>query len=199
MWLVNLAAVEMHPFLALADDVNSPTLMTFDLDPGPGTTLVDCARVAVWLRDLLRGAGLACYPKTSGKKGLHVSVPLNSSCTYEITKGFSHALAQLLEKEHPRQVTSNMRKDLRAGKVFVDWSQNDEHKSTVCVYSLRIAERPTVSTPLTWEEVEAAIAAEAPARLIFETEQVLDRVQTFGDLHAPVANLKQTLPRLALS
>ena len=197
IWLVNLAALELHPFLAHASDVYTPTYMTFDLDPGPGATLVDCSWVAVQLRDLLRQAGLESFPKSSGKKGMHVSVPLNTPCSYDDTKGFARALAMLLQKYHPDRVTANMRKELRRGRVFVDWSQNDEHKSTVCVYSLRVAERPTVSTPLTWEEVEAAIKANAPQSLVFETEQVLDRVQAMGDLYAPVVTMKQTVPALA--
>ena len=196
IYLVNLAALELHPFLAHSDDIYTPTYMTFDLDPGPGATLVDCSRVAVQLRDLLRQAGLECFPKSSGKKGMHLSVPLNTPCSYDDTKGFSRALAMLLEKYHPEQVTSNMRKDLRTGKVFVDWSQNDEHKSTVCVYSLRVFERPTVSTPLLWEEVEGAVKTGKPESLVFETEQVLERVQRLGDLYEPVLTMKQKLPSL---
>ncbi|MEN6645284.1 MAG: non-homologous end-joining DNA ligase [Armatimonadia bacterium] len=196
IYLINLAAIELHPLLATADDVNTPTLMTFDLDPGPGADLVDCSRVALQLRDLLRQAGLDCFPKTSGKKGMHLNVPLNTPCTYDETKGFARAIAMLLEKYHPEQVTSNMRKDLRRSKVFVDWSQNDEHKSTVCVYSLRVWERPTVSTPLKWEEVQDAVDRKDGSGLSFETEQTLERVQQYGDLYALVATLQQNMPVL---
>ncbi|MHB8995214.1 MAG: non-homologous end-joining DNA ligase [Armatimonadota bacterium] len=196
-WLVNLAAIELHPFLATADDVLTPTLMTFDLDPGPGMTLVDCAKVAVQLRHLLRQAGMESFPKSSGKKGMHLNVPINTPCSYDETKGFSRALAQLLERYHPDRITSNMRKTEREGRVFVDWSQNDEHKSTVCVYSLRVFERPRVSTPLTWEEVETAIEREDPGSLVFEAEQVLERVEKLGDLYEPVVTMKQTVPELA--
>lgn len=196
VWLVNLAAIELHPFLATAENVYSPTLITFDLDPGPGATLAHCAWVALRLRALLRETGLECYPKSSGKKGLHVNVPLNTPTTYEVTKSFAHTLAQFLEKYYPDQVTANMRKDLRVGKVFVDWSQNDQHKSTVCVYSIRAWHRPTVSAPLQWEEVVQAAETGDPSGLIFETGQVLERVQRLGDLHAPVANLTQHIPKL---
>lgn len=196
-WLVNLAALELHPFLATADDPDTPTLMTLDLDPGPGATLVDCSHVALRLRDLLKQAGLQAFPKSSGKKGLHLNVPINTPVTYDESKGFAHALALLLAKHEPERVTANMRKDMRQGKVFVDWSQNDQHKSTVCAYSLRATDTPRVSTPLTWEEVEAAVKREDVSGLLFGTDQVLRRVTEMGDIHAPVLSLQQHLPALA--
>jgi bifunctional non-homologous end joining protein LigD len=145
---------------------------------------------------MLDHLGLKSFPKTSGGKGLHLYVPLNTAVTFDQTKSFAKALAQLLEKEDPQHVTHLMRKDLRTGKVFVDWSQNDEHKTTVCAYSLRARERPTVSTPVTWEEVETAYKREAPQRLVFEAEDVLKRVAKHGDLFAPVLKLKQRLKHL---
>ena len=132
-------------------------MMVFDLDPGAPAAILECAQVGLWLRELLDELGLESFAKTSGSKGLQVYVPLNTPVTYDETKPFAHALAQLLEKQHPELVVSNMKKELRKGKVFVDWSQNDDFKTTVCVYSLRARERPTVSTPVTWDEVEEAL------------------------------------------
>ena len=154
MWLANLADLELHTSLALAEDVKAPTLIAFDLDPGPPATIVECAEVALRLREAFDHLGLEAFPKTSGSKGMQVYVPLNTPTTYDETKPFARALAQVLERRHPKLVLSDMSKQRRTGKVFVDWSQNDEHKTTVNVYSLRARERPTVSTPLSWDEVE---------------------------------------------
>lgn len=195
-WLINLAAIELHPFLATVDDLYTPTLMTFDLDPGPGADLVDCSRVALQLRELLSQMNLQGFPKSSGKKGMHLNVPLNTPTTYEESKGFARALAMLLEKHHPDRITSNMRKDLRKRKVFVDWSQNDQHKSTVAVYSLRVTGTPRVSMPVTWEEVEQAAERGDYSGLLFEADAALARVEKLGDLHAPMLTLKQKLPAL---
>jgi len=151
VWLANLAALELHPSLARAEDITRPTEMVFDLDPGPPANIVQCSQVGLWLREIFEHFGLQSFPKTSGSKGLQIYVPLNTAVTYDATKLFSHALAQLLEHEHPDLVLSEMSKQARTGKVFVDWSQNDEHKTTVAVYSLRARERPTVSTPVKWE------------------------------------------------
>jgi bifunctional non-homologous end joining protein LigD len=151
--------------------------------------------VSVWLRELFDPLGIESFAKTSGSKGLQVYVPLNTPVTYDDTKPFAKAVAELLEKQHPDDVVSRMSKELRPGKVLVDWSQNDEHKTTVCVYSLRAKERPTVSTPVTWEEVDACLESGDPARLVFEWDQVLERVESQGDLFAPVLTLKQELPR----
>jgi bifunctional non-homologous end joining protein LigD len=156
IWLANLAAIELHPSLALAKDVSCPTMMVFDLDPGPPANIVQCCQVAFWLREIFEHFNLQCFPKTSGSKGLQIYVPLNTGTSYDVTKPFARALAQLLEQEHPDAVVSDMKKSIRTGKVFVDWSQNDQHKTTVAVYSLRARERPTVSTPVKWEEVERA-------------------------------------------
>jgi bifunctional non-homologous end joining protein LigD len=196
VWLANLADLELHTSLALATAVERPTMLVFDLDPGPPAAILECARVAMALRDLLEPLGLDGYVKTSGSKGLQVYFPLNVETSYAETKPFALAVAQLLERRHPELVVSSMRKDLRRGKVLVDWSQNNEHKTTVCVYSLRARERPTVSTPITWDELEAALAAEAPERLAFDSEAALARVEEHGDLFAPVLERVQPLPHL---
>ena len=194
VWAGNLADLELHTSLALAADPGRPTTMVFDLDPGAPADIVDCCQVGLWVRDLFGGLGLECFPKTSGSKGLQVYVPLNVETGYDQTKPFSKAVAELLEKQHPKQVVSRMTKSLRPGKVFVDWSQNDEHKTTVCVYSLRAKERPTVSTPVTWDEVEACLRARDAAALTFDSDDVLARVEDNGDVFAPVLTLKQELP-----
>jgi bifunctional non-homologous end joining protein LigD len=193
-WLANLASLEIHPSLALAKDITCPTMMVFDLDPGPPANIIQCAQVGIWLHDIFSHWGLESFPKTSGSKGLQIYIPLNTPTTYEVTKTFALALAKLLEQEHRDLVVSEMRKELRTGKVFVDWSQNDEHKTTVSVYSLRAREHPTVSTPVTWDEVEAALKKKDAARLVFEATDVLARFEKMGDLHEPVLRLKQTLP-----
>lgn len=196
VWLANLAALELHPSLALAKDITCPTEMVFDLDPGPPANIVQCCQVGLWLREIFEHFGLKSFPKTSGSKGLQLYVPLNTLTTYDATKTFAHALAQLLEHEHPEMVVSDMKKTLRAGKVFVDWSQNDEHKTTVAVYSLRAREHPTVSTPVTWEDVERAFKKKDASRLVFEAPQVVSRFEKLGDLFEPVLTLKQRLPDL---
>jgi bifunctional non-homologous end joining protein LigD len=195
-WLANLASLEIHPSLALAKDINCPTMMVFDLDPGPPANIVQCGQVGLWLREIFEHWGLQCFPKTSGSKGLQVYVPLNTPTTYEVTKPFANALARLLEHDHADLVVSDMKKEVRTGKVFVDWSQNDEHKTTVSVYSLRARERPTVSTPVSWEEVERAVKKKDAALLVFEAPKVIERFEKLGDLHAPVLVLKQKLPDL---
>ncbi len=196
VWLANLAAIELHPSLALAKDITCPTMMVFDLDPGPPASIVQCCQVGIWLREIFDHFGLQSFPKTSGSKGLQIYVPLNTPTTYESTKTFARALAQLLEQEHPKMVVSDMRKTLRTGKVFVDWSQNDEHKTTVAVYSLRARERPTVSTPVSWDEVEHTLTKKDANRLVFEAPQTVSRVEKMGDLFAPTLKLKQRLPDL---
>ncbi|HEX9048215.1 MAG TPA: non-homologous end-joining DNA ligase [Verrucomicrobiae bacterium] len=193
VWAANLADLELHTFLHRAPKIDQPTAMAFDLDPGAPADIVDCCAVALRLRDILEKVGVDGFPKTSGSKGLQVFVPLNTRVSYEETKNFAHALAEQLERETPGTVVSKMQKSLRGGKVFVDWSQNDDHKTTVCAYSLRAKERPTVSTPVTWAEVENAVKKKV--RLSFETRDVLKRIEKSGDLFAPVLNLKQKMPR----
>jgi bifunctional non-homologous end joining protein LigD len=197
IWIANLAAIELHPSLSLAKDITSPRSMVFDLDPGAPANIVQCCQVGMWLREIFEHFGLESFPKTSGSKGLQIYVPLNLPTSYEVTKPFAHALARLLENEHRELVVSDMKKQLRVGKIFVDWSQNDQHKTTISVYSLRARERPTVSTPVTWEEVEQALKKKDATLLVFEATQVLDRVQKMGDLFEPLLKLKQKLPKLA--
>jgi bifunctional non-homologous end joining protein LigD len=196
VWLANLAALELHPSLALAKDITCPTEMVFDLDPGPPANIVQCSQVGLWLHEIFEHFGLQSFPKTSGSKGLQIYVPLNTPTNYDVTKTFARALAQLLEQEHPEMVVSDMKKTLRTGKVFVDWSQNDEHKTTIAVYSLRAREHPTVSTPVTWEDVERTFKKKDASLLVFEAPQVISRVEKIGDLFAPVITLKQRLPDL---
>lgn len=194
-WVANLASLELHTLLSKAPDLDRPTFMVFDHDPGPGADLLDCCRVAKRFRDLLQHLGLESFPKTSGGKGLHLYVPLNNAAvTFDDTKLFSRTVAQILEKQDPAHVTTNMSKSLRAGKVFVDWSQNDRHKTTCCAYSLRARPRPTVSTPVEWSELDRALRKNDPTLLHFETADVLKRVKKNGDLFAPVLRLKQKLP-----
>ncbi len=192
VWLANLADLELHPSLSLVDDINRPTVMAFDLDPGEPAGLAECCEVAVLLRDALAALGLQSFAKTSGSKGIQVYVPLNvEGVDYDHgTKRLSQALARHLEASHPKLIVSQQRKELRRGKVLIDWSQNDEHKTTVCVYSLRARERPTVSTPLQWSELDD------PDALVFEAADVLERVERHGDLFAPVVELEQELPAL---
>ena len=197
VWVANLASIELHPSLSLAKDIDCPTMMVFDLDPGPPANVVQCSQVAIWLRTIFDHFGLRSFPKTSGSKGLQIYVPLHTPTSYDVTKPFAHAIARLLEDEHRDLVVSDMKKTLRVGKVLVDWSQNDEHKTTVSVYSLRAREHPTVSTPVAWEEVELALKKKDASLLVFEAKQVLNRVDKMGDLFEPVRTLKQKLPKLA--
>jgi bifunctional non-homologous end joining protein LigD len=196
IWLAQLAALELHPALSLADDYERPTVVAFDLDPGAPATIVECCRVGLRLRELFGQLGLDCFPKTSGSKGLQVYLPLNGKATYEETKPFARAVAQALERSEPELVVSRMAKNLRKGKVFVDWSQNDRAKTTVAVYSLRAREQPTASTPLDWEEVETAAESGDADSLRFDAPEVLERVSNRGDLFAPVLELEQVLPTL---
>jgi bifunctional non-homologous end joining protein LigD len=195
VWAANLADLELHAALSRKSDINRPTMMVFDLDPGSPADIVQCCQVGLWLRDLLDKVKLKSFAKTSGSKGLQVYVPLNTPMTYDQTKKVSRALAQYLEGEHVDLVTSNMSKAVRKGKVFVDWSQNDEHKTTICVYSLRAREEPTVSTPVTWDEVENCLKKRKANLLKFRSDKVITRVQKMGDLFEPVEKLKQKLPK----
>ena len=194
IWLAQLASIELHPSLSLAEPIERPTVLAFDLDPGAPADIIDCCRVGLRLRQLFEGLGLECFPKTSGSKGLQVYIPLNTDVTYDDTKPFAQAVAQAMERSDPELVVSRMAKQLRKGKVFVDWSQNDQHKTTIAVYSLRARERPTVSTPLEWDEVERAAEEEDPDVLRFESHEIVERVQERGDVFAPVLELRQELP-----
>jgi bifunctional non-homologous end joining protein LigD len=197
VWLANLADLELHTSMARAAEPERPTILAFDLDPGPPATIVECSRVALWLQGTFARLGLACFAKTSGSKGMQVYVPLNApGVTHDATKGFARAVAELLEQAEPDVVVSRMTKALRPGKVLVDWSQNDFSKTTVNVYSLRARERPTVSAPVDWDEVRACLDAGDPERLTFDAPAVLARVEERGDLFAPVLSLVQELPAL---
>ena len=197
VWVANLAALELHTYQAAVDDLERPTALVIDLDPGDAATIVDCARVAIDLRDMLDTLGLAAVVKTSGSKGLHLSVPLNTpGVTAERTKSFALALGQVLESRDPKRVTTVMAKERRRGRVFVDWSQNDRAKTTVAPYSLRIRPRPLVSTPLRWDEVEAVHENGDGDPLTFEAPAVLERVGEYGDLYEANLTLHQELPAL---
>lgn len=194
VWAANLADLELHTSLSLGEDILQPTFLVFDLDPGAPADMVQCCQVGLWIRDFVATFKLQSFAKTSGSKGLQIYVPLNTAVTYDETKPFAHELARLLERQHPELVVSDMKKSLRAGKVLVDWSQNDDHKTTVCVYSLRAKERPTVSTPVKWDEVEKCLKNGDPRALVFEADAALERAKNYGDLFAPVLKLKQKLP-----
>jgi bifunctional non-homologous end joining protein LigD len=194
IWVAQLGTIELHTSLSRRPELERPRSLVFDLDPGPPATIVECCQVALWLRERFQAAKLRSFCKTSGSKGLQMYVPLNTEVDYASTKRVSRTLAQSLERERPDRVVHLQRKSLREGKVLIDWSQNDPYKTTVSVYSLRARERPTVSTPVTWEEVEDCLQAEDPRRLVFNADQVLDRVERMGDLFAPVLKLRQRLP-----
>ncbi len=193
VWAANLAALEIHGPMARGDDIESPTMVVFDLDPGAPAAMTECGQVGLLVRDVLEGIGLACFPKTSGSKGLQLYVPLNTACTHEQASHFAHSVAKAIEAGHPKEVVSNMKKDLRKGKVLIDWSQNSRHKTTIAAYSLRGRPRPTVSTPVTWDEVFDAADGSV---LSFEAADVLERIAEVGDLFEPVATLEQELPGL---
>src|SRR4026209_2396614 len=195
VWAANLADLELHTSLSRKNNVERPTMMVFDLDPGAPADIVQCSQVGIWLRELLGGMKLKAFAKTSGSKGLQIYVPLNTALTYDQTKSLSRSLAQRMERDHPDRVTSNMDKSVRKGKVFVDWSQNDEHKTTICVYSLRAKEEPTVSTPAPWSEVANCLKKKKAELLKFRSDKTLARVEKMGDLFEPVEKLKQKLPK----
>jgi bifunctional non-homologous end joining protein LigD len=196
VWVANLAALELHTLQARAADPDRPTSMVFDLDPGAPADLVDCCRVGLELRGVLEELGLESVVKTSGSKGLHLAVPLNTPVNAGETKAFARALGGLLAQRDPRRVTVLMKKEQRGGRVFVDWSQNDRHKTTVCAYSLRARARPTVSMPLTWDEVSDAVDAGDPEVLAFDAAAALSRVEHLGDLYAANLEREQQLPEI---
>jgi bifunctional non-homologous end joining protein LigD len=195
VWMGNLADLELHTSLARAPKVERPTMMVFDLDPGEGTDYVQCCQVALWLRQKFDALKLKSFPKTSGSKGIQVYVPLNTPCTFDDTKTVSRQIADAVAADHPDAVVTNMLKKLRVGKVLIDWSQNDEHKTTVSVYSLRATPNPQVSTPLTWTELERLRKKGDPDAFRFSPDDIRARVKKHGDLFEPVLKLKQKLPR----
>ena len=198
VWLANLAAIELHPTLAGEPDLGCPRAVVFDLDPGAPADVVTCGRVALLVRDLLDRLGLAALVKTSGSKGLQVYVPLNTQADYASTRDFALAVAQLLERAHPELILTTQERRLRPGKVLIDWSQNADFKTTVAVYSLRAREEPSVSMPVTWDEVEAAVEGGKGDGLRFGPAGALERVAERGDLMAPVLDIEQRLPDLRL-
>jgi bifunctional non-homologous end joining protein LigD len=193
VWAGNLAAIEIHPGLARVDHIRQPDHVVFDLDPGEGTDIIECCQVAIWLRDALADLGLVTFAKTSGNKGLQVYLPLHTPCDFEDAREFSFAIAGLLEKWHPELIVTTQERDKRKDKVLIDWLQNASFKTTIGVYSLRARERPTVSAPVTWDEVTAADFADD---LRFEAADVLARVAEHGDLWADMLTVEQRLPTM---
>jgi bifunctional non-homologous end joining protein LigD len=196
VWAANLADLEMHALLARAGDLDQPTMLVFDLDPGPGRDVLDCARVALSINEMLGALGLDVLVKSSGSAGLHIHVPLNTRTTYAETKPFAKAVARLLEKQSPKLVVSRMARKLREGRVLVDWSQNAAHKSTVVPFSLRARDRPTVAVPLEWREVEEALERGGPERLLFEADAALEQLEERERIFRPLLELRQRLPEL---
>jgi bifunctional non-homologous end joining protein LigD len=193
VWSANMAALEVHAPMARAADIETPTMVVFDLDPGAPADIHDCCEVATWIREVLDPLGLEVWPKTSGSKGLQLYLPVNAAgLTHEHASSFALAVAQALEKHHDDRVTSTMSKAVRPGKVFIDWSQNSRHKTTIAPYSLRARAHPTVSTPVSWDEVEACAAGDAD--LVFEAGDVLARIDELGDLFAEVLSTTQDIP-----
>ncbi len=182
IFLANLAALELHPSLALAGAPDRPTSVVFDLDPGPGTDVLDCAELALLLRDLLAAQGRSAVVKTSGSKGLQVYVPAAAAEDFASTKNYARLVAELLAREMPSRVVATMATGQRVGRVYIDWAQNDRHKTTVAAYSLRARARPTVSTPVSWSEVAEALAERDPSRLVFDAAAVIERLERHGDL-----------------
>ena len=197
MWVENLASLELHVPLARAATPGTPDSMVFDLDPGEGADILDCARVAFILCDVLSDLKLTCFPKTSGKKGLHVYVPLNrEETTFDETRKFSKTVAEVLQHNYPLMVTSSMSNELRKNKVFINWSQNGPSNTTVCVYSLRASAKPTASSPVTWRELETLAGHGDPAKVQFIFSEVIDRTEKDGDLFKDLLTIKQKLPYL---
>ena len=195
VWAANMAAIEIHAPMALARDLDTPRAVVFDFDPGAPATVVECCEVALAVREVLAAVGLDGWCKTSGSKGLQLYVPLNTAgVTHEGAADFALAVGQVLERQLPERVTTVMAKAQRPGKIFVDWSQNAHHKTTIAPYSLRARHAPTVSTPVAWDEVEACTAGDVELR--FTSDEVLERVERMGDLFAPVLTVMQALPAL---
>ena len=190
-WSANLAALEIHGPMARCGEIDSPSILVFDLDPGDPATIIECCQVALSIRSVLETIGLEAFAKTSGSKGMQLYVPLNTPHTHQHASDFALAVAQLLEKQQPNAVTANMAKKQRTNKIFIDWSQNSRHKTTIAPYSLRGKDRPTVSTPISWDEVSDGADGEW---LSFEADEVLERIEEFGDLFADVVTMEQALP-----
>jgi bifunctional non-homologous end joining protein LigD len=197
MWVENLASLELHVPLAKAATPMTPDSIVFDLDPGEGADVVACGHIALMVRDILSDLDLECCIKTSGKKGLHVYVPLNDDkVTFEDTRRFSRTLAEVLQRNYPQRVTSVMAREARKGRVFINWSQNGPSNTTVCAYSLRAGERPTVSLPLTWEELEGLTRLADPEKFQFIHSDAIEKTEKDGDLFAALLDRRQTIPHL---
>ncbi len=197
IWVANLASLELHVPLARAGSHETPDALVFDLDPGEPADILDCARVALILRDLLSPLGLASYAKTSGQKGLHVYVPLNRpETTFADTKKFSKVVAEIMQKNYPELVTAKMAKESRTGKVFINWSQNDSASTMICVYSLRARQKPYVSFPLSWRELERLAGQNDPEKLQVLHDEAVSRAEEQGDLFQEVLVKQQKLPHL---
>lgn len=194
VWIVNRAAVELHTPLARVDDLSRPTAATFHLTPNPPATLLDCCRIAIILRDMLKGLGLHSFVKTSGGRGLHLFLPLNTSVTYDRTAEFARAVVETVQRHYGGHVVDKATHALRAGKVLIDWNQNTGHKTAICAYSLLANPQPTVSTPVRWEEVDEAVRNRDADALVFTADRVLARLPTEGDPFAPVLTMRQRLP-----
>lgn len=196
VWMANLGSIELHISLSRASNLMRPTAMVYDLDPGPGTTIVECCELGLRLKKRFADLGLEMFPKTSGSKGLHLYVPLNTAATFEKTSAIAHAVALQMEQEMPDLVVSTQKKTEREGKILIDWSQNGPHKTTIAVYSMRAKELPTCSTPVTWREVSACAKKGDPELLRFTADDVVKRVKKKGDVFEPVLSLKQKLPKI---
>ncbi|MBA2241773.1 MAG: hypothetical protein H0W04_02625, partial [Chthoniobacterales bacterium] len=195
IWATNLADIEKHVLLATAPGLHQPTSVVFDLDPGEPAGILDCGSVALHLKGLFDLWGLESFVKVSGSKGLHLSVPLNAGATYEITQPFAKAIAELGAHQLRGRVVSEMAKSIRAGKVLIDWSQNSDFKTTVCVYSMRAKSgEPFVSMPITWDELKRAVRRKDEKALSFTPAAAIKRIRKIGDLFAPVLTLEQQLP-----
>ena len=194
VWAANLASIELHASLARGRDVQRPTTVVFDLDPDPDLGVIGAGRAALWVKEELDSLGLESYVKTSGSKGVQLYVPLNSAVTYDDTGPFALAVARLVQEKRPDDIVTKQSKELRRGRVLIDWSQNNDHKTTVAVYSLRARERPTVSTPVTWDELRRAVRAEDASKITFLAPDVIKRVEKSGDLFDPVRTKRQKLP-----
>jgi bifunctional non-homologous end joining protein LigD len=196
VWCANLADLELHPFLHRVPHIDRPTSVVFDLDPGEGADVLDCARVAFLLKDLFDSSRLDAFAKVSGSRGLQVYVPLNTAVTYDLTRPFAQSIATRLAREHPDLVIAKMTRSERTKKVFIDWSQNSDFKTTVGVYSLRAKrDSPFVSMPVDWDELRTKKADS----LFFSPDAALKRLEKSGDLFVPVLKKKQKLPQLKTS
>ncbi|GLW32056.1 non-homologous end-joining DNA ligase [Actinoplanes regularis] len=193
VWLANLAAIELHtPQWRIGAD---PDLLVVDLDPGAPAGLRECCAVAVLLRDRLAEDGITAYPKTSGKKGMQLCCPISGRQDASTVSGYARRVAEELARLVPGSITAKMAKQLRPGRIFIDWSQNNAAKTTVTPYSLRAGATPTASTPLTWAETEAMATGDAEARQ-FGAAEVLARAEQHGDL---LAGLLEAGPELPIS